>query len=131
MATILIVDDNAPFRVTLRTALERSGHSVVEAENGQVAVQRVAENSVDAVVTDILMPSFDGIELIRHLRRDNIGLPILAMSGGVRTGSYDALDPALKLGATAAIAKPFRIAEFVALVGQLLAGKGDEIRDRG
>ena len=81
------------------------------------------------------MPSFDGIELIRHLRRYDFLLPILAMSGGVRTGNYDALDPALKLGPTAAIAKPFRMAEFVALVGRLVAGISPQTtgssKDRG
>jgi CheY-like chemotaxis protein len=131
MASVLIVDDNSAFRTALKTTLKRSGHQVVEAGNGTEAIQLLTRHSVDIVVTDILMPSCDGIELIRHVRQANRTLPILAMSGGGRAGGYDTLAPALKLGANAAIAKPFRMAEFVAQVDGLLTKQDVTITDRG
>jgi CheY-like chemotaxis protein len=131
MASILVVDDNLAFRATLKTALERAGHAVVEASNGAEAVRLLDANKVDVVATDILMPDLDGIELIGHLRRANRTMPIVAMSGGARSGTFDVLNPALKLGATVSIAKPFRMADFVALVGQLLTESPALVTDRG
>lgn len=67
---ILIVDDDTLIRQLLSLILRSSGYSVVEAENGKDALEKVREASVNMVITDLRMPQMDGIELSRELRAD-------------------------------------------------------------
>jgi two-component system, cell cycle sensor histidine kinase and response regulator CckA len=79
---ILLVEDNDDVRRTLRRVLERFGHDVNEAVNGQEALDVVgALEAVDLVLTDVAMPTMGGIELVRSLREDDAGLPVIYMSG--------------------------------------------------
>src|SRR5581483_8993403 len=111
---ILIVDDEAAIRGILRDTLEGEGFTVVEASDGAVAMQRWREQPVDLVITDILMPEKDGLEVIREIRRAAPGTKVIAMSGG---GGPRApirfLDMAGRLGATRTIEKPFAITAFL------------------
>jgi len=66
---ILLIDDDPLARNILRQILELDGHMVVDAANGAVAMQRWSEQPADLIVTDILMPEKDGLEVIRELRR--------------------------------------------------------------
>lgn len=122
MATILVIDDEPLVRRTVRMTLERAGHTVIEANNGREGEQKFAMQPVDLVITDILMPDQEGIETIRHLRRNNPGLKILAMSGGGRTGNQEFLAIAQKFGAAATIPKPFNSAQLIQVVDQLCGG---------
>ena len=83
MAKILVVDDEPDARFLLRYAFERAGHEVSEAANGQAALQAIADSRPDLVVTDVMMPVMDGVELIRRLRAnpDTAHIPILCVSG--------------------------------------------------
>ena len=107
MARVLLVDDDELLRSMLRTLLERFGHDVVTATNGHDAIVRHREQSVDLVITDIIMPDMEGIELIRALRHDDPAMKIIAMSGGGRAGANDYLDLAKQLGAEQILSKPF------------------------
>ena len=123
MSSILVVDDMAALRSTIRAILESDGHEVAEAENGRRAIAALAEGRFDIVMTDILMPESDGIELIRSLSGDpNLG--IIAMSGG---GSYISAAVSLELarasGATRILRKPFRKPELLAAVAAVVALK--------
>jgi len=69
MARVLLIDDDPLVRNILRQILELDGHMVVDAANGAVAMQRWSEQPADLIVTDILMPEKDGLEVIRELRR--------------------------------------------------------------
>jgi len=127
VARILLIDDDATVRYALRQLLERAGHVVDEAEDGQAGVERYAARGADVVVTDIIMPNQEGIETIIRLRRLTPSLPIIAMSGGGRSGNRDFLAMAEKLGAAKVTAKPFRPKELVEAVAGLLpaaAGSG-------
>lgn len=80
--TVLLVEDNESLRDVLRCTLEEAGYRVLTAENGHQALE-VAENiPFDVVVTDILMPEVDGLELIVALRARNTSCRIIAMTGG-------------------------------------------------
>jgi two-component system cell cycle response regulator CpdR len=66
MPTILLADDDQSMRHYLARALERTGYAVMQAEDGTAALQRLAERSFDLLLTDIVMPGMDGIELARR-----------------------------------------------------------------
>ncbi len=120
MAKILIVDDDSAVRGVLRSALESAEHLVAEATGGDAAMQTADGTSFDLVITDIFMPDGDGIDLIRHLRRQDEHLPIVAMTGG---GSYfdtSYCDTASALGASATLPKPFSLSAMRKIVDDLL-----------
>ncbi len=108
MARVLVVDDEEFIRFTLRQMLEKAGHEVVEAVNGQDALDSFAAAPVDLVITDIIMPEKEGIETIVELRRQQPDLKIIAVSGGGRTKTMDYLEIAERLGADSAIPKPLQ-----------------------
>jgi CheY-like chemotaxis protein len=121
MARILIIDDEDPVRNMLRQVLERAGHEVAEAPDGNVGMQHVREQPIELVVTDILMPEQEGIETIRRLHRDFPCIKVLAISGGGRRKNLDVLLEAEFFGAHHVLAKPFERAELLEAVSTLLA----------
>lgn len=108
MARILIVDDDELFRDMLHDMVIGEGHEVECATNGQEALNLVGDTAVDLVITDILMPEKDGIELIMELGARPESPPIIAVSGGRRAISREFnLDSARLMGVRATLAKPF------------------------
>jgi DNA-binding response OmpR family regulator len=120
MARILVIDDEVQLRGVVRRILERAGHDVVEAGDGDAGLKMHQAHGADLVLVDIFMPGRDGIELIRDLRAKAPGTKIIVMSGGGRRGNLDLLDDARLLGATRALRKPFELAALVALVSEVL-----------
>jgi len=123
MARILVVDDDALVRATIRLTLERAKHAVIEAGDGRSALAAVAAagaEPVDLVVTDVIMPELDGIGLVTELRKSYPSLRIVAVSGGGRTGNLDYLRMAKALGAHAILPKPFTPEQLVAAVDAAL-----------
>ncbi|WP_419655550.1 two component system sensor histidine kinase, response regulator receiver protein [Desulfosarcina variabilis str. Montpellier] len=121
MKSILIVDDEASIRKVMRAILENEGYSVIEASGGDEAIKQYGEYGPDLVVTDLLMPGKDGIETLFELRQMNCNAKVIALSGGGRICSESYLNYAMKLGATAAIEKPFTLEEFLMVINQTLA----------
>ncbi|HVZ15365.1 MAG TPA: response regulator [Bauldia sp.] len=117
--TVLVVDDEAAVRDSLRELLTGVGYHVVVADNAATALRAVEREEPDLVLTDIYMDSGDGYELIAALRERGALMPVVAMSAG-RTG-YDTLKTALLLGADAVIDKPFRNAGLVETIDRQLA----------
>ena len=70
MGKILVADDEPDMRALLSDLLEEAGHEVTEAENGQVAVQKVQLELPDLVLLDVLMPMMNGIQVLQRLRND-------------------------------------------------------------
>ena len=70
MATILIIDDEAPIRALLRTTLEAAGHEVTEAANGRIGLELYRHRPTDLVITDILMPELNGLDMLLELTRE-------------------------------------------------------------
>lgn len=120
-ATILVVDDDETMRDLLRRMLERAGYAVVLAANGRDALERLRDQPTDLIVTDMVMPEMDGIELIRKLATERPRLPVIAISGVHDWANY--LSMAIRLGAKAAVQKPVSAAELVATVRGLLAAR--------
>jgi len=107
VATILVIDDEDQMRSMLRTMLERAGHTVLDAQDGKVGQSILSGQPVDLVITDILMPERDGLEIIRAIQRSAPGVKIIAISGGGRTGKLDFLEEAKEFGAHSVLHKPF------------------------
>lgn len=82
MARILIVDDEPDLRGMVRLILELAGHQVIEAHHGRAALERLREDQVDLVITDVMMPVMGGGEFIDTLRADGATtrLPIIVLS---------------------------------------------------
>ena len=119
---ILIVDDDADTRESLKVLLETSDYEVEVAPNGSRALRLQRSRPADAVVTDIFMPVSDGIETIKELRNEFRDVRIIAVSAGGRSvGNETYLAVALAAGADAVLRKPVDFDELLALLKKLLA----------
>lgn len=106
--SILVVDDVEQFAELLARSLRHNGHTVSCAGNGRAAAELLAKQNFDLIVTDIVMPSGDGLELIEDVKRVQPKAKILAMSGGGSLYSANAcLEAAVQSGTDAALQKPF------------------------
>src|SRR5438552_5036610 len=113
MANILLIDDNAGMLKMQVEFLRHAGHAVTTAVNGKEGMSLVEKQPFDLVITDLVMPEKEGIEVIMELRRKFPALKIIAISGGGRVNPEDYLVLARKLGATKTLAKPFSGKELV------------------
>ena len=120
MACILLIDDEESCRVTLRKILETAGHDVVEAADGREGLERYRENPADVVITDILMPQMEGIEMILMLKQEYPDAKIIAISGGGAIDKKTLLTWVAKIGAQDVLAKPFKAKEIVGAVRRVL-----------
>ena len=121
MARILIIDDDDQFRAMVRTMLEKAGYNdIEEAANGNIGMKLFRQHPSDLVITDIVMPDKEGIEMIIELTRDYSRIKIIAMSGGGRIGPHGYLEMAKHLGASRALAKPFKHSDLIDAVQELL-----------
>jgi CheY-like chemotaxis protein len=115
--TILVVEDHVIMREVVCEILEDAGHRVRSAADGHEAMQKLSADRYDLVVTDIVMPAMDGIELIGELRRRYPETRIIAMSGGgERFPTNDGLLIAKRLGAGVTLNKPFGAEEILSAV---------------
>ena len=121
MALILVADDEPLVRGTLCGILRRAGYEVIEAEDGDQVLEACATAHPDLVLIDIIMPNREGVETIAALREVYRDLPIVAMSGGGRTGSTTFLAFSGRVGANRVLMKPMRNAALLeAVAGCLL-----------
>ena len=98
MLTILLVEDDEELSKLLEYALVRAGNKILRARDGLEALRIYDPKKVDLVLTDLIMPDLEGVELIIRLKRLHPNLKIIAMSGGGRNGAEDYLAIARRLG---------------------------------
>ncbi|MBF0135468.1 MAG: response regulator [Magnetococcus sp. DMHC-1] len=121
MARILVIDDDVGVRALMRVILEDAGHVVVEAPNGRLGIKRYRENSADLVITDMVMPEKDGVEVIVELMEMDSSIKVIAMSGGGRGLEADYnLGIARDFGAIRTLAKPFSRQQVLQVIKDLL-----------
>ena len=118
---ILVVDDNPSLLEMLNESLSEHGYDVIFTDDGKTAKSLFEEFKPDIVLTDIVMPGFDGIELLLDLRKINSNIKIMAMSGGNRGHAETYLNMAEKLGADKIITKPFELSELLKQLDTLVA----------
>lgn len=123
MNNILLVDDDEMVRYSLKRYLSKEGYNVTEAENGVSALKQIEEAQFDLIITDIIMPEMEGLELITALRESYPLMPIIAMSGGGRMNKAEYLSIANMMGVMATLSKPFAPEELVGAVRKLLSSE--------
>jgi two-component system response regulator MprA len=124
---VMVVDDERAVRESLRRALELEGYEVELAEDGDDALARLAGASTpDALILDVLMPTVDGLEVCRRLRRDGNTVPVLMLTARTEVESRVA---GLDAGADDYLPKPFALEELLARLRALLrrTGTTDEV----
>jgi len=120
MKSILIIEDNENMLQMMCDLLGRSGYSVITATDGVQGLKAFHAHSPALVITDIIMPDKEGLEVIMELTKQQPRPKIIAVSGGGILEPQTYLSLARKLGADHALAKPFRPAELLTLIEQLL-----------
>jgi CheY-like chemotaxis protein/HPt (histidine-containing phosphotransfer) domain-containing protein len=123
-ARVLVVDDGAENRELLSLVLAENGRWIDEAENGQVALDKMAAGSYDLVLMDMQMPVLDGFGATRELRRRGVTVPIVALTANAMKGFEEEV---LQAGCTAYLTKPVDIDAVLQQVAQLLGGTVEEV----
>ena len=123
---ILVVDDEELVLKTVQRLLRKEGYEVITARNGREAIQHAKEGEFDLLVTDIRMPSMNGIEIIRQIRQIRISAgkkptPEICITG---YADNDLNHQAQELGVADYLYKPFDLVEFLACVKKHLKEDG-------
>lgn len=131
MARVLIVEDSAAVRMALVEVVAALGHDVVDAADGRDAIAKLQTDDIfDLVITDVLMPEADGVEVIKALRALDRNTRVLAVSGGAPgLPAGFALRMTEMFNADAILYKPFLDEELEAVIGRLL-GADDGVGGR-
>ena len=116
MARILVIDDDQTHRRIIREILLARGHDLTEAEDGNQGLRLQRQHEFDLIITDIVMPGMEGLEMVRELMRLNPSLRIIAISGH-REGFLQAAE---NFGAMATLQKPFEPDELAGCVESCL-----------
>jgi CheY-like chemotaxis protein len=110
MLNILVIDDDDFFRETLVLILEKEGYKVIQSNDAGNALARLEHSQPDLILTDMLMPTMNGMEFIVALSKQCANMPVIAMSGGRRsTTSPFNLESAKLFGVKVTLAKPFTL----------------------
>ena len=127
MARILVVDDEPSVRDMVVAMIESASHELIEAGNGEEAIAACKVTPFDLIITDIVMPGKNGIDLIMDIKKNFQEIPVIAISGGGGiTGRYDYLEIAKLVGAITILKKPFSMDELRSAVGSVLE-KGEPV----
>ena len=127
MGKVLVVDDEQGMREFLTMLLEKQGHRVITAAEGEQALQLVAEQMPDLVISDLRMPNVDGIGLLAGVRKQHPELPVILITA---YASSESAIQAMRLGADDYITKPFRIEEIRLVVEKALARRKRRQQDQ-
>ena len=114
---VLIVDDDHSILRLLGTALETFGHDYESAEDGCVAVEKLKNESFAVVITDMMMPNMDGMELLKHIKEHYPRTDVIVVTGHTETYRYTDV---IKSGASDFISKPFNIDELEAKLNRVI-----------
>jgi two-component system chemotaxis response regulator CheY len=117
--TIMVVDDSSSVRQMMSFTLENAGYEVVEAEDGQDALEKLVGSAVNMIVTDLNMPNVNGIELIRSIRSqsEHKYIPIVVLT----TESHESRkQESREAGATGWITKPFIPEQLIGVIKKVM-----------
>ncbi len=125
MARILVIDDDESLRTIVEAMLKHGGHEVELAVDGRDGVKQFEQHHFDLVLCDVFMPNKEGLETVRELRQLSSSVAVISMTGSIAQTPEGQPDPdflrmATEFGATATIAKPFRLHNLLALVDRCL-----------
>jgi len=121
MPRILIVEDDEVVRNIFSRFLASQGHEITCAFNGREGLRILESERPDLVITDIMMPETDGLEVVMAIRKMPEQIPVIAVSGGMHAMTTDFLLVAKKFGAKKVLYKPVELQELLAAVNETLA----------
>ncbi|MDH5230604.1 MAG: response regulator [Gammaproteobacteria bacterium] len=113
MKSILVVDDEETFNSVLSELLQEEGFSVASALNGREGIEALQQHQFDLVITDLIMPDVDGIEVIMHVKKNHANTKLIAISGGGKVSSRDYLGLAKSFGAEIILDKPIDLEDLL------------------
>ncbi len=116
-ARMLVVDDEESIRDLLRLVLTGEGYSVVTANGGEEAIEYLEAQRFDLLITDLVMPTVNGVEVLRAARRIDPNYPVIVITG---YPSVETVTELVRLGAGDYLTKPFNVDAVVATVAKLL-----------
>ncbi|MBF0611335.1 MAG: response regulator [Magnetococcales bacterium] len=121
MTQILLIEDEVQLQSLYQRFLKEAGFQVISTNSGKSAFEILAQIHVDLLITDILMPEMDGIEIICHLRTMNNPPPVIAISGGgIYLQKRNLLEMAKEFGVQHTLCKPFTQDELLETVKKAL-----------
>ena len=124
MPRILVVDDDATIRESIRIALASAGIDAIAVDCGERALEALRGTEFDCAIIDLMMPGMGGLETIQTLRENAPGLPAVLISGALMRAdphAPDFLSMACKLPGVTRLAKPFTLAELLRTVRACVA----------
>jgi CheY-like chemotaxis protein len=123
-ATILLVEDEELLRAGVQEVLEIQGYKVITAPDGEQALACLAAQTIDLIITDLVMPKMDGVDFVKQLRTIKPDLPVIVVSGSTRNIMQRyGIDSIQVPGANASLPKPFKSVDLIEQVRQLLAAR--------
>jgi CheY-like chemotaxis protein len=120
MAHILVIEDDSAVQTLFGQLLEGEGYTVSHAADGTEGMRLLQQQKTDLIITDIMMPEMDGLEVIQAVQDTHPKLPIIAISGGMRAVPINFLPHAKKFGACRVFEKPVVLADLLTAVRELL-----------
>ncbi len=118
--TVLVVDDEDSLRLLLLRALKRAGYACKDAQSAEQALEFLKSDSFDLVISDIVMPGMDGLELLRRLKTDSPEMDVVLMTGYGSEYSYVDI---MNAGASDYLTKPFNLESVFARINRLAREK--------
>jgi DNA-binding response OmpR family regulator len=129
MATVLIADDEPSIRQLVAITLEEADHLVVEAANGQEALDHIMENPPDLAILDVMMPEMDGWAVLRELRQSGLRQQIRVVMLTAKAAENDFVT-GWKLGVDAYVTKPFDPEDLITTVNETLMMTPEQLKAR-
>lgn len=120
MAHILIIDDDPATLRLFRQFLENAGYSIDVAANGHEGLSAMKKRFPDLVITDVMMPEMDGLEILQEIRENRPETPVIAISGGIRGAPLNFLLDAATPGTGCMLQKPVVLTDLLRTVRELL-----------
>ena len=120
MEHILVIDDDEKIRLVFERFLKGKGYAVDCAADGKEGLLLLETKTPDLVITDIMMPDTDGLEVVLSMREKHPEIPVIAISGGITSTGMDFLPLVKKFGAIKVLYKPVELADLLEKIRELL-----------
>lgn len=120
MKRILVIDDDEKIRTVFSRFLGRYGYAVDCAADGKKGLDQLEAEPPDLVITDIMMPEADGLEVVLSMRGKHPDIPVIAISGGMHSAPLDFLPMVKKFGAVKVFYKPVELEKLLEGIRELL-----------
>jgi DNA-binding NtrC family response regulator len=130
MSKILVIEDEELMRDVISRMLRHDGYEVIELDDGRLVSGILEQGGIGLVVTDIIMPEKEGLEIITALKKEYPEIKIIAVSGGGSWGPDSYLQLARKFGADRTFIKPVMRKEFISAVKELIGEPGSGVKER-